>query len=93
MSNRICNECHSMGQRIEGGDIILGLHLPGCTQAPENRLKSIPSLLQIQNHKGEVILDIPYPSEQRDFTPEELFEIIAKQTESYWREKIAGERG
>lgn len=46
------------------------------------------SLLTIQNDKGEVVLDIPFPSEQQDFTSEELFEIIAKQTETYWQEKF-----
>ena len=53
------------------------------------------SLLVIQNSKGEKLLEIPLKKgpygNQMDYTPEELFALIAKQTRSYWGEQIARE--
>ena len=55
-----------------------------------------PSLLTINNSKGEILLDIPLKKDSEggarlDYTPEELFELIAEQTRGYWGEKFAQE--
>ena len=54
------------------------------------------TLLTCRDSSGKVLLEIPFPLDEFgepvfEYTAETLLDEIAKQTEGYWRERIAKE--